>query len=204
MTKFEYSTVVPSSIVGFVSTYTYGVGRAKDNASIEALKEENGRLMRLQLELGCVLVSSEIPEDLENKVLEMREEFRNKKHNMNTRYEYSVDSVPIDGYTQQHVSDTSGMGRSRAIGGEVVLGLPDDTTSVDFGTAIEALKSGKVVTRRLWETKSIGLTLQFGSLGNPYIYIVSLIDGVEGHVCNRVPWMPSQSDMLSEDWVILG
>lgn len=86
MTKFDYNTVVPSGIVGLVSTYTYGV--------------------------------SSKPSDLENKVLEMRDGFRNMKHNMNTRNGYTIDSIPVDGYTQQHTSDTSGMGRSRVIGGE--------------------------------------------------------------------------------------
>lgn len=146
MTKFEYSTVVPSGVVGLVSTYTYGV-----NSN---------------------------PSDLENKVADMREGFRD------------------DPRAAKYLSDLSD------ISSEVVLGLSDNIVSVDFGTAIEALKSGKVVTRGIWKSESIGLTLQFGTLGKPYIYIVKLSDGVESNVGNRVPWMPSQSDMLSEDWVV--
>lgn len=134
MTKFDYSTVVPSGVVGLVSTYTYGVGSKSS--------------------------------DLENKVADMRGGFR--------------DDPRAAGY----LSELS------------------DISSVDFGTAIEALKSGKVVTRGIWKSESIGLTLQFGTLGKPYIYIVKLSDGVESNVGNRVPWMPSQSDMLSEDWVV--
>jgi hypothetical protein len=147
MTKFDYSTIVPSGMVGFVSTYTYGVGSERS--------------------------------DLENKVVEMREGFRNDPR--------------AAGYLSE-LSDISS---------EVVLGLHDTIVSVDFGTAIEALKSGKMVTRGIWKSESIGLTLQFGTLGKPYIYIVKLSDGVESNVGNRVPWIPSQSDMLSEDWVVL-
>lgn len=67
----------------------------------------------------------------------------------------------------------------------------------DFGWALEALRSGRKVTREGWNGKGQFLELQVpnehSKMTLPYIYITT----VNG---NRVPWLASQTDMLAEDW----
>jgi hypothetical protein len=66
-----------------------------------------------------------------------------------------------------------------------------------FGAAIEALKAGERVTRRGWNGKDMWLALQVpdehSKMTLPYIYMKT----AQGDL---VPWLASQSDMLSEDW----
>lgn len=87
---------------------------------------------------------------------------------------------------------------------------------MNFGKAIEALKKGKKVTRKGWNGKKMFLyyvpeglypartdaaksiadengKVQYG----PYIAMKT----AQGNV---VPWLASQTDMLSEDWEIVG
>jgi len=75
------------------------------------------------------------------------------------------------------------------------------TMKMDFGDAIRALKDGKKVRRRNWNGEGMWLALQVpdehSKMGLPYIYMST----VEGKL---VPWLASQSDMLSEDWEDLG
>ena len=86
---------------------------------------------------------------------------------------------------------------------------------MNFGKAIEALKQGKKVTRKGWNRKKMFLyyvpacrytartefeksianeecNVQYG----PYIAMKT----AQGNV---VPWLASQTDMLSEDWEIV-
>ena len=69
--------------------------------------------------------------------------------------------------------------------------------SLNFGQAIEALKSGEVVARVGWNGKGMWLGLQrpgaHSKMSLPYIYMRT----VQGDL---VPWLASQADMLSEDW----
>lgn len=72
--------------------------------------------------------------------------------------------------------------------------------SLDFGTALAALKEGKSVTRAGWNGKGMFLTLQVpdenSKMKRPYIFITPDADHV-------VPWVASQADMLAIDWSIL-
>jgi len=93
---------------------------------------------------------------------------------------------------------------------------------LDFGKAIRALKDGKRVARKGWNGKNMWLALTMGTtidrelarsgavlaaakLDNSVDQIVinSHIDMLtaDGSIC--CGWLASQSDMLSEDWVIL-
>lgn len=79
---------------------------------------------------------------------------------------------------------------------------------MNFGKAIEELKNGKRVCRRGWNGKDIFLELQVpdehSKMTHPYIYIDTTglqTDNSEAPK-NRVPWLASQTDMLSEDWEI--
>ncbi|MBQ8618458.1 MAG: DUF2829 domain-containing protein [Kiritimatiellae bacterium] len=80
---------------------------------------------------------------------------------------------------------------------------------MNFGNALEALKEGKRVARRGWNGKGIYLELQrpdaHSKMTLPYIYIVTnglVTDNPEAPK-GVVPWLASQTDLLSEDWVIV-
>ncbi len=72
------------------------------------------------------------------------------------------------------------------------------TNTINFGQAIEALKQGKKVARTGWNGKGMHLELQrpdaHSKMTLPYIYMYT----AQG---DNVPWLASQTDMLSEDWV---
>jgi hypothetical protein len=72
------------------------------------------------------------------------------------------------------------------------------TNTINFGQAIEALKQGKKVARAGWNGKGMHLELQrpdaHSKMPLPYIYMYT----AQG---DNVPWLASQTDMLSEDWV---
>lgn len=71
---------------------------------------------------------------------------------------------------------------------------------MNFGQAIEQMKTGAKVTREGWNGKGMWLALQVpdqhSKMQQPYIYM-SPVDG------KLVPWLASQSDMLADDWQIL-
>ena len=69
--------------------------------------------------------------------------------------------------------------------------------TMDFGWAIRMLKVGKWVAREGWNGKGMYLGLQIPDDGSvntlPYIFMIT----AQG---DRVPWLASQTDMLSSDW----
>lgn len=69
----------------------------------------------------------------------------------------------------------------------------------DFGGALDMLKAGQRVTREGWNGKGQYLELQtpdeHSKMTSPYIYITT----AQG---DRVPWRASQTDLLSNDWVL--
>ena len=78
--------------------------------------------------------------------------------------------------------------------------------NMDFGNALHALKSGMKVRREGWNGKGLWLELQtsdkHSKMTLPYVYLnypptIAYTPG------DRVPWVASQTDMLSEDWVIV-
>lgn len=80
---------------------------------------------------------------------------------------------------------------------------------MNFGEAIEALKDGKKVARSGWNGKGIFIELQvpdaFSKMTNPYIFIDTTGLQTDNPMApkSRVPWLASQTDMLSEDWEIV-
>lgn len=70
---------------------------------------------------------------------------------------------------------------------------------MDFGDALVVLKSAGRVARRGWNGKGMWLELQepdaHSKMSLPYIYMKT----ADGHL---VPWLASQTDVLSEDWEI--
>lgn len=71
---------------------------------------------------------------------------------------------------------------------------------VDFGKALFLLKAGHKVARVGWNGKGMYLELQtpdeHSKMTRPYIYMKT-VDG------QLVPWVASQTDMLSGDWAAL-
>lgn len=75
---------------------------------------------------------------------------------------------------------------------------------MNFGWALEQLKAGERVMRTGWNGKSMWLKLQapdeHSKMTLPYIYM----EYPPGHVAYphgcRVPWLASQTDLLSSDW----
>jgi len=69
-----------------------------------------------------------------------------------------------------------------------------------FGFTISALKDGHQVTREGWNGKGMYLELQVpdahSKMTRPYIYIKTVDD-------DFVPWAPSLSDILADDWYTL-
>lgn len=69
---------------------------------------------------------------------------------------------------------------------------------MDFGEAIKNLKGGKRVYRQGWNGKGMWLELQVpdehSKMTLPYIYMKTVTGDL-------VPWIASQTDILSEDWI---
>lgn len=74
--------------------------------------------------------------------------------------------------------------------------IPD---SFDFGQAIFWLKNKKRVTRKGWNGKGMWLELQepdeHSKMTLPYVFMRTVTG-------DNVPWLASQTDILSEDWII--
>lgn len=70
----------------------------------------------------------------------------------------------------------------------------------DFGYALQQLKIGNKVSRKGWNGKNMWLSLQIpdehSKMTRPYIFM-STVDAA------FVPWVASQSDLLSDDWVVV-
>lgn len=84
--------------------------------------------------------------------------------------------------------------------------------NLNFGQAIEALKEGKRVARQGWNGKGLSVKLQVpdenSKMTLPYIYMEypstpASESAPTNHINARVPWLASQTDILTEDWVIL-
>ena len=80
---------------------------------------------------------------------------------------------------------------------------------MDFGQALTELKNGNRVKRKGWNGDGIFLALQVpdknSKMTQPYIYIDTL--GLKTNNPNapkgRVPWLASQTDILTEDWEVI-
>lgn len=75
----------------------------------------------------------------------------------------------------------------------------------DFGWALEGLRSGHLVARSGWNAHhALGLQVPDEHSMNtlPYIYMMVGADAADLKG-KRVPWVASQTDLLSEDWVVV-
>jgi len=100
--------------------------------------------------------------------------------------------------------------------GYVAIDDETETTNLTFGEAVEKLKKGHMVAREGWNEKGMFLYLVPGSkfkvsrkplLG---IYPEGTEIEYQPHIDMKtaqgtvVPWLVSQSDILAEDWVVVG
>lgn len=80
---------------------------------------------------------------------------------------------------------------------------------MSFGDAIEMMRLGFAVSRKGWNGKGIFIELQVpdehSKMTHPYIYIdtTGLKTDNPDAPKDRVPWLASQTDMLSLDWCVL-
>ena len=80
--------------------------------------------------------------------------------------------------------------------------------NLTFGQAIAELKKSNRVRRKGWNGVGIFLELQVpdehSKMTHPYIYIdtTGLKTDNPDAPKDRVPWLASQTDMLSEDWMV--
>lgn len=79
------------------------------------------------------------------------------------------------------------------------------TTALTFGLALEAMKLGKKMQREGWNGK--GLWVQFwkstSSCDLPHLMLMYPVNSYQYPLGARVPWTPSQTDQLAEDWTVL-
>ena len=71
------------------------------------------------------------------------------------------------------------------------------TDQFSFSRALHTLKQGGKVARAGWNGKGMYIDMQVpdenSKMGRPYLFIKSVDDKL-------VPWLPSQTDLLAEDW----
>jgi len=81
------------------------------------------------------------------------------------------------------------------------------TPAVTFSEALEALKAGKKISRSGWNGKGLWLELQVpdahSKMTLPYVFMSYPADA-QNTPGARVPWLASQTDLLADDWNILG
>jgi len=79
---------------------------------------------------------------------------------------------------------------------------------MDFGEAIRLLKLGNKLSREGWNGRGIFIKIKYpetnSDMTGPYIYIDTtglMTDNIKAPK-SMVPWLASQTDMLSNDWVV--
>ena len=74
---------------------------------------------------------------------------------------------------------------------------------MDFGQALDFVKTGKRVSRIGWNGKGMWIELQVpdahSKMTLPYLYLNYPKDA-QNTPGARVPWLASQTDLLAEDW----
>jgi hypothetical protein len=78
---------------------------------------------------------------------------------------------------------------------------------MDFADAFKALKTGACVRNGHWNGRDMYLCLQIpdsmSKMSVPYIYLC-MPDSHPDYPHVMVPWTPSQLDLMSEHWEIIG
>ena len=73
-------------------------------------------------------------------------------------------------------------------------------TYLNFSKALDQMKAGHRVTRKTWESRGLWVAIQrpdvMSKMTEPYIFMKRLDNSM-------VPWTPTQSDILAEDWRVV-
>jgi hypothetical protein len=73
---------------------------------------------------------------------------------------------------------------------------------MNFEQALAALKNGEKLSRDGWNGKGMFVMVQtpdeHSKMTKPYFYIT-----VTGDSETRVPWVPSVTDLMAEDWTVV-
>lgn len=81
--------------------------------------------------------------------------------------------------------------------------MPD--VNLTFSDALDSLKLGAKVRRRGWNGVGLWLELQRPDADSrmtlPYIFLSYPQGSVAYPAGGRVPWLPSQTDLLAGDWM---
>ena len=89
----------------------------------------------------------------------------------------------------------------------------DQAQTYNFSEILFQIKDGKKCARAGWHGKDMYLRLQVpdkhSKMTLPYIYMVIPCQncaeaGEKASGNNLVPWLASQTDILAEDWIIIG
>lgn len=74
---------------------------------------------------------------------------------------------------------------------------------MNFGDALELVKSGRKIQRKGWNGKGLWIEIQIPNENSkmtlPYLYLNYPQNDTYHKGC-RVPWLPSQTDILEDDW----
>lgn len=83
---------------------------------------------------------------------------------------------------------------------------------MDFGEAIKSMKQGLKVCRAGWNGKGMYVEIQtpdeFSKMTRPYLFM-TCPKGSTNHFgeqekdFERIPWLPSQTDIFADDWGVL-
>jgi hypothetical protein len=88
----------------------------------------------------------------------------------------------------------------------------DVSDNLPFGLALELVKQGYSIARKGWNGKGLKVSLQVPNESSkitlPYLYMQypptpASDSAPRSHTNARVPWLASQTDMLSSDWFIV-
>lgn len=71
---------------------------------------------------------------------------------------------------------------------------------MDFGQALTLVKQNHRVSRTGWNGKGMWIAIQRPGTGSPMTRPFIFIKGASGEL---IPWLPSQADLLAEDWEVL-
>lgn len=113
-------------------------------------------------------------------------------------------SLKLDNGT--HVSVSGNAITVTAPGGISLSTTCIDLEAADFSDALMWLKEGKKVARKGWNGKGLWLELQrpdeHSKMTLPYIFLSYPKDAITTPGA-RVPWFPSQTDLLAADWLVI-
>ncbi|WP_460044138.1 DUF2829 domain-containing protein [Pseudomonas sp. S2_H01] len=85
--------------------------------------------------------------------------------------------------------------------------IPDTRTGMSFGLAVAAMKQGKRVARHGWNGKGMWLKLVPEDLAETVAFQHEALKplpwiGMKTADEHFVPWLASQTDVLSDDWTV--